>query len=1275
MKERNARRARAREAKRAQAAEDSGQTQDDEMVTIVWLRDDMRLVDNHALSLAACSPQTGGIGCGNMKKQAVVPVFIHDPSEADYNPYPLRGAGLWYKGASLRHFAKKLKDKFNVQLIVRFGHPLDVLCSLAVETGAKRVVWNERYEPWLVNDVDEFVRRRLMRVRIGDRLEDKVSRGFWRDYSGEEVLGTASTLIEDEEESASGSRPDGAGGSYSSTGAGWSGTTSSGVIKALGDAGSKTGREAKIKKRKLELIADGLDAESAFEVARMQFEDEENEAGQVVETEQEQNTQVVVDLPRTAREQEPSSSPPSTLSERLRFTEEIEVIVCPGSLLAAPWVSDPEKNAEGWGFGSVQWYKKALCNIPMENMVDHRAELGLDVDGKPVTSSCTTGSGKGSSSAEVSGPLDLEEYLKPLPEVQNLVPYAPSSNTGDRGGGGVELFSFSLDDLAYEWSFGKGMPVTEQKAERMKSEDPRYLPKEATSWSQRHPQWKLGIFKQFNPRYYDLPPSGRRSSSSSTTAIASSSTTAATSSSANMKASTPSGAPSAQYGKVRPGAASVYDWAYEMKQFWPVGEGAAQRRLDKFCDEVLAEGLFEGRERFRADRQYTALLSPYVRFGEVSARTCFARGAQVLGEIHLPEKGWRQLRATFLRRFLWRDLAYWCLWRFPDLPDTSLRSAYETQKWWTEEDDKKNSGSFVGGSKKEMKNNSTGGGGGGGGSTGGGTEATAGGQHEMKTRNRFRKKVKEPVEQKSLGGAGSFAPPGRSQTAVALPITASEVAGVVQQPKSSCMGHIQSYFEDRDDEQLSTTSTQGQAQRPPSLAPGPDPSLSSIVGGDKQELITHLRAGASAGTRLRRWQRGKTGFPLVDAAMRQLWRIGWMPNYLRHVCAQFLIEYLDINWKEGFKWFDYTLIDTDVAINAHMWQNGGHSGLDQWNFVMHPVFAAKSCDPDGDYVRRWLPELKSLPVEYIHCPWQAPAKFDIAVLQPAAYPFRVINDLDKARKLHAERVLAVRKEHRKELVSTRGNEYLWLDCDYVEDWTPEWELDRRKHVEKMLSVSTSACKKVVEDRNNRGGGGNKNQNKKGSGKGTDDSVNEEGCDNPKSSAGPKNGTKNKATKNRNLGNTPSTTAERSTTDDEEEEDVSLQNLITMQQQQQANIAAQKERAKQRREIANNPSVFPRMQTMLPTKKNNANTQGNKNKNSRASATAEARAKGGMRQRVELITRVDFREDSLDFLTQQTADRPRHLKKRELKNTWEQQLMNEVMNEWRRTNKVDVEDVL
>merc|ERR1712087_1100199 len=100
-------------------------------------------------------------------------------------------------------------------------------------------------------------------------------------------------------------------------------------------------------------------------------------------------------------------------------------------------------------------------------------------------------------------------------------------------------------------------------------------------------------------------------------------------------------------------------------------------------------------------------------------------------------------------------------------------------------------------------------------------------------------------------------------------------------------------------------------------------------------------------------------------------------------------------------------------------------GLGAWNFVMHPVFAGKKVDPEGDYVRRWLPELKGLPVEYIHCPWEAPCALLLSanVLVPATYNERVIEDLIKARKAHARNVIAVRRRF-PHLVQADGHEIL-----------------------------------------------------------------------------------------------------------------------------------------------------------------------------------------------------------------------------------------------------------
>lgn len=101
---------------------------------------------------------------------------------------------------------------------------------------------------------------------------------------------------------------------------------------------------------------------------------------------------------------------------------------------------------------------------------------------------------------------------------------------------------------------------------------------------------------------------------------------------------------------------------------------------------------------------------------------------------------------------------------------------------------------------------------------------------------------------------------------------------------------------------------------------------------------------------LRRWHAGRTGFPLVDAGMRELWRTGYMHQNVRMVVACFLTEYLNFHWVHGARWFHDTLVDADLAINSMMWQNAGKSGLDQWNFSVLPY--SKSADSKGDYIRR-----------------------------------------------------------------------------------------------------------------------------------------------------------------------------------------------------------------------------------------------------------------------------------------------------------------------------------
>jgi len=88
--------------------------------------------------------------------------------------------------------------------------------------------------------------------------------------------------------------------------------------------------------------------------------------------------------------------------------------------------------------------------------------------------------------------------------------------------------------------------------------------------------------------------------------------------------------------------------------------------------------------------------------------------------------------------------------------------------------------------------------------------------------------------------------------------------------------------------------------------------------------------------------------------MRELWKTGWMTQSVRMVVASFLVEYLRVNWVRGAKWFHYTLVDADSAINSMMWQNAGRSGIDQWNFIMSPAAS-------GEYTKKWCPELSKLP--------------------------------------------------------------------------------------------------------------------------------------------------------------------------------------------------------------------------------------------------------------------------------------------------------------------------
>ncbi|TWW76397.1 deoxyribodipyrimidine photo-lyase [Takifugu flavidus] len=281
---------------------------------------------------------------------------------------------------------------------------------------------------------------------------------------------------------------------------------------------------------------------------------------------------------------------------------------------------------------------------------------------------------------------------------------------------------------------------------------------------------------------------------------------------------------------------TTIDWAANIRKSWDFSEGGAHARLEAF----LHDGVYRyEKESGRADAPNTSCVSPYLHFGQLSPRWLL-----------WDAKGARCRPPKFQRKLAWRDLAYWQLTLFPDLPWESLRPPYKALRCSTDR--------------------------------------------------------------------------------------------------------------------------------------------------------RHLEA----------WQRGRTGYPLVDAAMRQLWLTGWMNNYMRHVVASFLIAYLHLPWQEGYRWFQDTLVDADVAIDAMMWQNGGMCGLDHWNFVMHPVDAAMTCDPCGHYVRKWCPELSGLPDELIHKPWRCPTSLlrRAGVAFGQTYPERIVTDLEERRSQSLQDVALVRKE-------------------------------------------------------------------------------------------------------------------------------------------------------------------------------------------------------------------------------------------------------------------------
>lgn len=155
---------------------------------------------------------------------------------------------------------------------------------------------------------------------------------------------------------------------------------------------------------------------------------------------------------------------------------------------------------------------------------------------------------------------------------------------------------------------------------------------------------------------------------------------------------------------------------------------------------------------------------------------------------------------------------------------------------------------------------------------------------------------------------------------------------------------------------------------------------------------------------LRRWQRGETGYPVVDAGMRELWATGVMHNRARMITASFLIKHLLQPWQDGERWFWDTLVDADIGNNAASWQWVAGCGADAAPYfrVFNPFLQGEKFDPHGAYVKRWIPELRDVPAELVHKPWEMPAP-------PKGYPPPMV-DHARARARALESLAAIKKE-------------------------------------------------------------------------------------------------------------------------------------------------------------------------------------------------------------------------------------------------------------------------
>ena len=163
---------------------------------------------------------------------------------------------------------------------------------------------------------------------------------------------------------------------------------------------------------------------------------------------------------------------------------------------------------------------------------------------------------------------------------------------------------------------------------------------------------------------------------------------------------------------------------------------------------------------------------------------------------------------------------------------------------------------------------------------------------------------------------------------------------------------------------------------------------------------------------LRAWQEGRTGVPMVDAGMRELWQTGYMHNRLRMIVGSFLVKNLRLHWHHGERWFWDTLLDADLATNSTGWQWVAGCGADAAPYfrIFNPVTQGQKFDPEGDYIRNYLPELTKLPNKYLFCPWEAPESVlhEAGVNLGETYPHPIV-DIKQSREAALEAFQSLRQ--------------------------------------------------------------------------------------------------------------------------------------------------------------------------------------------------------------------------------------------------------------------------